>query len=405
MKDSNTLMKVWHYPISGQQVYFVAFLLYFLPTFLGETTFSTIISGHLLMKVACLSIPLLVFKIYILDKWQKKKLFVISLFLLAGLIVWRCTHNVDLMMLAPFIIGAKNVSFRDIIRWHFYLTLLFVMLVMVYALIKIIPNLIYYSDSRPTRYSLGMLYPSVIAAHYLYLVLDYCYLRFGKLNVLDYLVIVVGDYVCMKLTNTRLDFLAVVVVIPVMILAQRASDGKRWSNIIVSFWWMATPVLSSLTIFLSYFYSSSNNILYKINSLSSGRLALGHEAFQKYNVNLFGRTIIEHSFGGVQGQKFASGLIGTQSHYFYIDSSYVRMVLLWGLLTFIIVIFCLSFIALRSTINKTFILSSIILVSSLSFMFEPHIIQILYNPFMLSLMANGYYSRLNKEQKNAKQKN
>ena len=78
------------------------------------------------------------------------------------------------------------------------------------------------------------------------------------------------------------------------------------------------------------------------------------------------------------------------------------MLILWGFLAFIIVISCLTFIAIRSTIRRTYILSAIILVSSLSFMCEPHIIQIIYNPFLLALLSNGYFSSLDvKENKNA----
>ncbi|WP_191364056.1 polymerase [Limosilactobacillus oris] len=400
MEESGPLVKLWNYPINSSQIYFVAFLFYFLPTVLGETTFSTTVNGHLLVRLACISLPLLLFKIFILDKWHKKGFFFIILLLILGVIVWRITHYIDWLFIVLFVIGAKNVNFHDIVRWYFYLMTLFMLTIMALSLIKIIPNLVYHSELRPTRYSLGMLYPSVIAAHYLFLVLAYCYLKFGRLNVLDYLLIILGDTICMLLTNTKLDFAATLVVIPVMIIAQRAFQGKRWSKIIASFWWMATPVTAAIMIFLSYFYTSSNHLLHKIDSLFSGRLALGAQAFDKFDVNLFGRTIVEHSFGGVNGHRLASGSI--QINYFYIDSSYVRMLLLWGLLVFIMVIVCLTYIALRSTVHKTFILSAIILVASLSFMFEPHIIQIIYNPFLLALLANNYYSSLDKENKNAK---
>ena len=50
------------------------------------------------------------------------------------------------------------------------------LMVMAFSLIRIVPNLVYHSKLRPTRYSLGMVYPSVIAAHYLFLALAYCYL-------------------------------------------------------------------------------------------------------------------------------------------------------------------------------------------------------------------------------------
>ena len=276
------------------------------------------------------------------------------------------------------------------------------MTMMMLSLVRIIPNLVYYSASRPTRYALGMLYPSVIAAHYFYLALAYCYLRFGKLNVIDYLLIISGNVVCMLLTNTKLDFLATLVIIPVMIIAQRAYFGKKWSSIMASFWWMATPLSAVGMIFLSYFYNPSNHLLKKINSLLSGRLELGRLAFKKYDLNLLGRTIVEHSFAGVKGQKLNNSGGGLPQNYFYIDSSYIRMILLWGFLAFIIVIACLTFIAIRSTVRKTFILSAVILVSSLSYMFEPHIIQIIYNPFLLALLSNSYFNSFEKENKKCK---
>lgn len=401
MEKSNFGVKIWNYPISGRQIYFIAFLFYFLPMFLVETTFSPI--NRWLRLFAYISLPLLFFKIYILDQWEKKELVVITLFFILGFIVWRTTHYTDLLMIAPLIVGAKGVNFRDIIYWYFYLTLFLVMTVMLFSLIKIIPNLIYYSQIRPTRYSLGMLYPSVIAAHYLYLSLAYCYLRFSKLNVLDYLLIITGDIICMLLTNTKLDFLATLIIVPVMIIAQRAFLGKKLSSIIAAFWWMATPISTVIMIFLSYFYDSSNYILHKLDSLLSGRLALSRLAFEKYDVKLLGRIIVEHSFAGVKGQKLSNSGGALPSNYFYIDSSYIRMLILWGLLAFIIIISCLTFIAIRSTVRRTFILSAIILVSSLSFMCEPHIIQIIYNPFLLALLSNSYFSSLDdKENKNAK---
>lgn len=400
MEKINFLVKFWDRPINGCQVYFTAFLFYFLPMFLIETTFSPV--NRWLRLFAYISLPLLFFKIYVLDHWKKKELFAITLLLVIELIVWRMTHYPDLLLIGPFIIGAKGVNFRDIISWYFYLTLILVMTMMILSLTRIIPNLVYYSASRPTRYALGMLYPSVIAAHYFYLALAYCYLRFGKLNVIDYLLIISGDVICILLTNTKLDFLATLLIIPVMIIAQRAYFGKKWSSIIAAFWWMAIPISASIMIFLSYFYNPSNHLLRKIDSLLSGRLGLGRLAFKKYDLNLLGRTIIEHSFAGIKGQRLNNSGGGLPQNYFYIDSSYMRMLLLWGLLAFIIVIVCLTFIALRSTVRKTFILSAVILVASLSFMFEPHIIQIIYNPFLLALLSNSQFNSLEKENKKCK---
>lgn len=394
------ISNVLNYPLKGSQIYFLSFIIYFLPTFLNNTIFAESLGDHWLRIFSYFSIPLLLFKIYVLDKWNTKQLLLITGILLLGLITWRLAHEVQLLFIAPFVIGSKNVSFRDIVSWFLYLGITLMLSIAVFALLGIIPNLIFYAPPRPPRYSLGMDYPSFIATHFLYFALAYCYLRFGKLKWFDYLLIIIGDAICMKLTNTRLDFLATLVLIPVMIIAQRAYHGYKWSRIFASFWWMAVPLSATITIFGSYFFAPTNHIMQKVNSLSSGRLQLGQKAFEKYNVNLLGRSITEHTYGGSKGLKFANDMSSMNFHYFYLDSSYMRMFLLWGAIVFVLIIVALTYLAIRSTIQQTFVISAIILVASLNFMFEPYVIAIFYNPILLALVAKPYYWKIQEEKAN-----
>lgn len=376
-----------NYLINGCQIYFMAFVICYLSSFLLDTTFSGIISDHLLRLLSYIALPLLFFKIYILDDWRIGEKIVITLFLLLGIITWRIAHNQDLLLIFPLIIGAKNIDYKKIVSWFFYLSVIFVLSMCIFSLSGIIPNLIYKSLTRPTRYSLGLIYTSDLATMYLYIVLAFCYLKFEHLNWLSYLTILFGDVVVMKLTNTRLDFLAVLLLIPVMILAQQAVKGKRYAHIVLSFSWMAVPIAASCTIFGGYFYNSHNHVMSIINSLSSGRLQLTNTAFHRYNIKLFGQSIKEHPFSGIKGQRFANRIGEATIKYFYIDSSYIRMLLLWGLLVFVLLIMALTFIAIRSVWNRTYILAAIILIVSINLMFEPHVIQLMYNPFLLALLA------------------
>lgn len=389
-------------PINGNQIYFLAFVILFLPTFLLDTTFAGVIGEHWLRLLSYVSLPLLLMKIYVMDKWKLHQLLIISFFILLGAINWRTAHNVDLLVLVPFIVGARNVPFRHIMSWYFYLGSTLLLLMAFFSLIKVIPNLIYRYGTRPARFSLGMIFPSTIAAHFLFLALAYCYLKFGKLSWLDYSVIVVGGSVCMILTNTRLDFLATIMIVPVMFIAQRAFRGNLWSRIFVSFWWIAIPILSVTTVVSSFFYNSNNHIMRHLDSMSSGRLSLGERAFHRFDIKLLGQTIKEHSYAGVKGHQFANSVGALGSRYFYIDSSYIRMILLWGLLEFMLIVVVISFITIRSTLRKTYILSAIFLIASLNYMFEPHIIQIVYSPFIVSLLSTPYFVNVQEEQINAK---
>ena len=387
---------IYNLQINSSQIFFIAFVIFFVSSFIQDTTLAEALNGRLLRLCSYIALPLLLFKIYVLDRWSKKELFVITILILLGMITWRTAHELQLLLIVPFVVGAKNVNFKDIITWYVYLNIILLLTMAIFSLLGIIPNLIYRAAPRPPRYSLGLIYTSSLATHYFYLVLAYCYLRFTKLKWSDYLLITVGDIIFMVITNTKLDFIATLVVIPVMIIAHRAFKGHKLSEILASFWWIAVPVSPFIIIFASYFYDGSNHIMKAINDLTSGRLSLGHRAFNNYNIRILGQTIVEHTYGGSKGLKLANQLNGVH-HYFFIDSSYIRMILLWGLLMFVLIVVCMTYIAIRSTLRRTFVLTAIILIASLNFMFEPDIIKIIYDPFLLALLAIPNFYNIQEE--------
>ena len=81
------------------------------------------------------------------------------------------------------------------------------------------------------------------------------------------------------------------------------------------------------------------------------------------------------------------------------------MLVLWGSLVFLLVIICMTYIALRSTFDKVFVLSGIILIASLNFMFEPDIINIFYNPFLLALFATPGFYKVQEDKINESKRN
>ncbi|UUW67951.1 polymerase [Limosilactobacillus reuteri] len=386
----------YNFKINGSQIFFIAFVIFFVSSFIQDTTLAEALNGRFLRLCSYISLPLLLFKIYFMDRWSKKELFVISILILLGMITWRMAHELQLLIIVPFVVGAKNVNFKDIITWYVYLNVILLLTMAIFSLLGIIPNLIYRAAPRPPRYSLGLIYTSSLATHYFYLVLAYCYLRFSKLRWTDYLLIIIGDVIFMMITNTKLDFIATLIVIPVMVIAQRAFRGHKLSEILASFWWMAVPITSSIIIFASYFYDDSNHIMKAVDDLTSGRLGLGHRALTNYDIHILGQTIVEHTYGGSNGLKLANQLDGV-SHYFFIDSSYIRMFLLWGLLVFILIIVYMTYIAMRSIFRRTFVLAAIILIASLNFMFEPDIIKIIYDPFLLALFATPCFYKIQEE--------
>lgn len=381
--------KIKEITITGENIYYFAFLYYYILSFLRFTTFAPTISANWMIRLSYLSVVLLLIKIYIFDQQSVKSFFINTLILVLALVSWRNAHAVDILAYTLFILGAKNINFRTIINWFFKLGVIMFVLIIIYSQIGVIKDLVYVRDHN-LRHAMGIVYPTDFAAHIFYLILAYCYLNFKRLNLASYFGIVVVTCITYAITQARLDVLLSLLTIPVMYIARRAYFGNKVSSNIASFYWIGAPILAYITIVASYFYSASNTLFRIANEAFSKRLEISHLAINKYGISLFGNHVLEHGFGGDQGihHFYQSGMSG---NYFFIDSSYMRLAIIYGLVIGIFVIIVMSLISLRSVATKEFCLAAIILLVSISCMIEQHLLDISYNPFLIALLASNVY--------------
>ena len=119
-----------------------------------------------------------------------------------------------------------------------------------------------------------------------------------------------------------------------------------------------------------------------LNKLLSGRLRLGKEAFSKYDpFTLFGQVIESNGWGGLEGRTL------NPAEYFYIDSSYLKMLFSQGLVVFVIMIVVIIYSQYRfytqAKYNIVFVFALMGIYSIVSeFLIKPE-----YFPFILALYA------------------
>ncbi len=77
----------------------------------------------------------------------------------------------------------------------------------------------------------------------------------------------------------------------------------------------------------------------------------------------------------------------TNIEYFFLDSSYIRLILIYGLIIFLMVILAMTLVSIKGYMANDYILCVIILVLSVTGMVEQHLIELVYNPFLIALMA------------------
>lgn len=380
--------EIGNWRIDGQIIYEVAFAFEFVVAFLITSTYTDYFSNHLLHTLMFVGLALVLLKIFLFDDLDLKWLAIDAIVLILLLITWRTSKEFSLFSMGIFVLGARNVDFKRIIKIYFYVGMLLLAFVVISAMGGLIRNLVYRRDmTNIVRQSFGIAYPTDFAAHVLYLILAYAYLKFGKIKWYDYAVFLAAAVFLVKFSDARLSAYAIILSISVLWIGQRAQTDHLLSRFIASFYW-TVPILSAyLVIIASYFFTPSNKILTKVNNASSGRLFLGHKAISEYGFSMFGKQIIEHGWGGANGLKMSQN---APANYFFVDSSFLRMTILYGIIMAIIILLAMTKISWESFQKGSFALASIIVIVSVSAMVEQRLLDLAYDPFLIALLANVY---------------
>lgn len=376
--------------VDGEVLFFIALSISLLSSFIINTTFMPHLHVKYLNRVNYLAFALLAIKIYIFDDNKFVNNLMVTMAIIIGFISWRKTNNNIVMIMIAFIMGAKGIDFYKIVRTYFNINLVLLLLTITYALLGIIRNFIFYRNGF-YRLSMGIDYPTDFAAYVFYLILAYCYLHFEKLNLGDWTAFVVISALLYLITNARLDAILILLIIPVIAGARKIQFEDKLNNevnglsYIVNHYWSLTIILPYIYVLMTAYYNNHNKILSKINDVLSGRLWYGKLGLQRYGISVLGQRVTEHGWGGLKGYNLSQTDI---AKYFFIDSTYIRLIVIYGVLTGAILIGVLFFVSIRETIRGNYALVSILLLIAISSLVDQHMLEITYNVFLLSLLSN-----------------
>lgn len=178
--------EIGNWRIDGQIIYEVAFAFEFVVAFLITSTYTDYFSNHLLHTLMFVGLALVLLKIFLFDDLDLKWLAIDAIVLILLLITWRTSKEFSLFSMGIFVLDARNVDFKRIIKIYFYVGMLLLAFVVISAMGGLIRNLVYRRDmTNIVRQSFGIAYPTDFAAHVLYLILAYAYLKFGKIKWYD----------------------------------------------------------------------------------------------------------------------------------------------------------------------------------------------------------------------------
>ncbi len=350
-------------------------ILVFIET-MKTTLFPESLSFYAVIKTIALA--LIILKMVLFDEWKVWSVFFFGLsFAVALLVRYASGYYTEPFFWLLLLWGARDIDFRKILKVHSAVVFLILTAAFVSALAGWVPNLMFYS-SYGIRNSFGIGYPTDFAAYVFFLMAAFSYLMKDRMKWWMHSVCILLGIVIFRYCHTRLDsgcLAGLGLLLMITGLVEPHLRGR--ANVLRWILCFSSIALFAVVFALSYKYDSSVDWMRKLNDLFSHRLMLGHEAFERYNLNLFGQYVEMHGYGGSP-----DGV----ADYYFLDSSYMYILFQFGIVftLIVLVVFVLSSVKERDDLFFLVIMLLIAVNASTAH----HLTHIQYNPFFMALFAS-----------------
>ena len=311
----------------------------------------------------------------LLQKNLQLAVFEIAL-LASGFLHWKLgAGKFEYFVLCVLIVGMTGRSFKVLVS--IALTIGSAMMAVTFAAsqLGIITDLVY----KGGRHSFGIIYCTDCAAHILFLMVMYVFLRLDSLNIVEYAALIL---VCaiMMMTKAQSDIMCGFLLMGGILLYRltRRWHRKKPVRIIASImsfsFLICTIAIFAVTL---GFNRNDKELRQKIPYTLTRRLEMNQEALRDHPFSLFGSQIEEHGFGGR-----TENLPGWDK-YFFIDCSYIRLFVIGGFLLFIMILLIMTYTELRCFAYRRYGFLFLLVVVSIACLLEHHLMEYYYNVFPL----------------------
>lgn len=323
----------------------------------------------------------------------KKILFI--LLVIGSFIIARRYSGVDALLETGFLIaGANDIDYRKILKVYLIVEIPMTICTMIAGYTGVITNLVYHRGEQ-VRMSFGFIYPTDFAAGIVFLVTAWVVLRQARCTWVEIGLMIISVVLFEKYCDVRnSEIVMMILIICVVYLKIRnklaAKKGKEYTpSLLLKILCLVAPYgLAGFMILVSRFYRPDIEWMAKLNTLFSTRLSLGKEVFDRYDIQIWGQDIPMRGYGG------STEVV---ADYFFIDSSYVNILMRLGLVVFILVMLIISIIMIKN-LNHPYMLMAMAIVCIHSVM-EHHMFEVYYDVFLMLPFANFDVKDIGKRQR------
>ena len=270
-----------------------------------------------------------------------------------------------------FVLVLRDTDYKRILKIGSYTQFAIIILTIACSLIGIIPNEQVFNAGR-VRYNLGFIYCSYSANMLFFAVagliaslpLD------RKLNLRKVIILSLINILVFRYTDTKASFWGTILLIFITYLIRKTTFKNEFLKVKAFLTTNFVPISAFISILVGLYYNASNPIYLFLNTISSGRIYMAYVGLKRYGIHLLGSNFewsTDHT-----------------SEYFYVDSSYINILLTMGLLALALVSLGFARLGYYSVVKlKDKKLAIVLLFVAIHCFTDPQLLDLRYNLFII----------------------
>lgn len=306
-------------------------------------------------------------------RFHWKQLLTVTAFFLAMFIVAKNRDGMLDINVLLLVFSARDIDFRKLLGTFSIATFL-VLCLTIYASQKgIIANMFMNADGG-YRFSLGFNYVSFASQRLFFALCSYLMFRGKKISYLELLALLLATIYMYKQTSTSSPFYLSILILTYALFSLKII---KKDFIIENFWLKKIAnygFILALIITLYFCFFSSGNLFHLVDQFTHNRLRLSVEGFRNFGVSWLGQPI---SFTTLD-------MFGNfTSNYNYIDSSFVQLLVIDGLIVSVFMLFALTKVMHYFVSIQKDIVLACLGIMIIHGMFDPQMLVLRYSPLIL----------------------
>lgn len=302
----------------------------------------------------------------------KQLLVVIALFISMFIVAKNRDGILDINVLL-LVFSARDIDFRKLLG-TFSLATFLVLCLTIYASQKgIIANMFMNADGG-YRFSLGFNYVSFASQRLFFALCTYLMFRGKRISYLELLALLLATIYMYQQTSTTSPFYLSILILTYVLFSIKIFKKEF---IIENFWLKKIAnygFILALIITLYFCFYSSGNLFHLVDQFTHNRLRLSVEGFRNFGVSWLGQHIIFTTmdiFGNFT------------SNYNFIDSSFVQLLVIDGLVVSAFMLFALTKVMQYFVSIRKDIVLACLGIMIIHGMFDPQMLVLRYSPLIL----------------------